>query len=163
MADEITLDDLKQKQESMAATVAKLDGETDAQRIQDIAAELQREGEELQQLAKAFEEQEIARHGGGQRGGTEVILTPAQRQRIEAETGIQMESIWFRDDSGAMTKTMPHTDPRIVEYRALQEARRRKQALDAEQQLDAQLLEVVAAIESASPEAAAKLDELRAD
>ncbi len=163
MADEITLADLQQKQEAMVAMTAQLVGETDVDKIQAIAAELQRMGEELQQAAKEFEEQQIAKFGPPKRGGTEVVLTPAQRQRIEAETGVQMESIWFRDDKGIMTQSMPFTDPRIVEYKALQEAKRRKQAADADAQLDAQLEQTVAEIEAASPAAAEKLAELKQD
>lgn len=163
MADEITLEDLRKKQEEMVAIIALLEGETDTDKIQATAAALQREGEELAAMGRAFEEQQLAKHGPPKRGGTEVVLTEPQRARIEAATGVKMESIHFRDDQGIMTQTMPFTDPRIVEYKALQEAKRRKQAEEADAQLDAELEKTVAEIEAASPAASEKLAELKQD
>jgi len=163
MADEITLDDLKRKQEALVSRIEALQNETDIAVIQQAATELQAEGEELEKLAKAFQEQELERNGAGRRGNTEVVLTKAQRERIEEQTGVSMESLFIKDDAGIATKTMPMTDPRIIEYRALQEAKRKKLAAESDEILRAQLVDVFAAIESASPAAAEKLEELKAD
>ncbi len=160
---EITLDDLKRKQEELLSRLDALQGETDGDKLVAVAAELQAAGEELETLAREFEQQEIERNGGPKQGNTEVVLTEAQRKRIHDETGVTMESLVMRDDAGIATRTMPMTDPRIIEYRALQEAKRRKIGEESDSALREKMDQVFAEIEAASPSAADKLAELKAD
>src|SRR5438552_11598174 len=129
MAD-VTLDALLVKQKEMAELASSLSSETGADRIQELAAELQRRGEELSRMAEEL----VAQQGNpkAQRGTTEVALTPAQKQRIREATGVELDTILLQDDAGIAARTMPITDPRIIEYRALQEAKRIKEGREAE-------------------------------
>ena len=114
-------------------------------------------------MAKQFEAQQLEKTGGGMRGSTEVVLTAAQRERILAATGIKLESVRIRDEAGIVARTMPATDPRIIEYRALKEAERLKIEQEARALLRVQLERLLADLESKSPALAGKVAELRAD
>jgi hypothetical protein len=161
MADDVKLDELLAKQKAMSDYAATLAGETDVERIQQIAAELQRMGEELQALG---EQVAAGAANTGAKNFTEVVLTEAQRGRIEAATGVRLESIMLRDPSGIATRTMPVTDPRIIEYYATQEAQRRKAAAAADEELRGRLDAAIAEIEAQGTAAVVEqLEQLKAD
>jgi hypothetical protein len=147
---EIKLDDLLAKQRSMNELAATLQGETDTDRIMAIADELRREAAVLAEMARALE----AQHAGDvhRRGYTEVVLTEAQRARIKAATGIDLPSVRMEDDAGVATRTMPFTDPRIIEFRALKEAERMAQSRASEVELKGALEEAFAGLESQNNE-----------
>src|SRR3989442_16018678 len=104
---DLTLDALLAKQKEMSDLAATLAGESNVDRIQEMAAELGRRGEELERMAQEL----VAQHGNPkqQRGSTEVVLTAAQRQRVLDETGVTLETILIPDDAGIATRTMPTT------------------------------------------------------
>ena len=162
MADAITLDDILRKQKAMADRCDQLQREQGAERIQAIAEELRVDGEELSRMAQTFAEQ----HGGGEskKGFTVVALTAAQKQRIADATGVTLDEIRIPDDAGIATRTMPHTDPRIVEHWATLEAKRVAVARESEAQLKAQLSSVMEALEQqGNPALDDQLAELKAD
>src|SRR2546427_2977247 len=120
MANEISLEDIQRKQAEMTTLAAQIMAVKDKVKSQALAATLQGQSEDLQRMARAFEAQQQAKHGPPKQGGAEVALTEEQRKRVEAQTGVTIESIRLREDSGVAA----HSDPQIVEERALEEARR---------------------------------------
>lgn len=144
MADDTGLDELMAKQRAMAELASRLAGEQDAGRIQALAEELRRMGDELQAAAMALAAKYETKTP---RGRTEVVLTEAQRQRVRDKTGVDMESVFLEDETGMTMRTMPAMDPRLIEHWALVEAERRKVGEEAEAQLRAEVTAVVDAIE----------------
>ncbi len=128
MADqEITVEQLMKKQEAMAKRMIALSAEENAGNIVAVGAELQAEAAELEKLCMAFKAQEEAKAGPKTRQGiTTVVLTPAQRQRVLQETGVDMLEVDVRDDSSRFVEGMPVTQPPSIEEIALAEARGRK-------------------------------------
>lgn len=160
MAD-ITLDDLFARQKEMSDLAESLAGETNVERIQSVAVELARRGEELEQMARALEAQT---EGQTPRGYTEVVLTPAQRERIHEKTGVTLESIRIVDTAGVSARVMPLTDPRVIEAQALREAESVRAGREADGQMRAQLDEAVAAIEAVgNPALTEQLERMKAD
>src|SRR5437867_3637488 len=151
MADEISLEDIQRKQSEMTTLAAQIMAEKDKVKSQALAATLQRQSEDLQRMARAFEAQQQAKHGTPKPGGAEVALTEEQRKRIEAQTGVTIETIWLTDDS----RVAAHSNPQVVEDAALEEARRRKREAVAEAQSRSMAQQVLAQIEGASPAGAA--------
>ena len=159
--DDITLDDLMAKQRAMSEIAERLNGESDVERIQQIAAELQVMANELQAMGEQLAAKST---GSGAANWTEVVLTPAQRERVKEATGVALETIKISDPAGVATRTMPYTDPRIIEFYATQEARRRKIAEEADAQIQEQLRESLEAIESqGTPAVLEQLEQLKAD
>src|SRR5579871_4170460 len=116
---EITAAELMRRQQAMVDLMMRLPNERDAERVTAIA-------KQLEQLVKAFEKQELAKAGPPPRGSLEVVLTPAQRKRVFDETGYKMETLRVRDESGVLSQSMPHTDPKRIELLAIAEAKRLK-------------------------------------
>lgn len=52
----------------------------------------------------------------------EVILTPAQRQRVLEKTGVDVPSVRIPDSTGALTKNMRHIEPDYIEACAMKQA-----------------------------------------
>ena len=158
--DEIKLEDLMARQRAMAEMAESLNGETDVERIQQVAAELQAMAAELEAMGEQLARSSV----GAADNWTEVVLTEPQRARVKASTGVTMATIKLRDPSGVATRSMPFTDPRIIEYYAMEEAKRRQLAEEADAQIRAQLDESIAAIESqGTPAVLEQLEQLKAD
>ena len=155
------LDDLLAKQKAMSDLAESLAGETNVERIQSVAVELARRGEELEQMARAVE---ASTRGEAPRGYTEVVLTPAQRDRIREKTGVSLESIRIPDAAGVSARVMPLTDPRIIETQAVREAESIRAGREADAQMRAQLAEVIGAIEAVgNPALSEQLEKMKAD
>ena len=151
------LEELVARQQAMIELAASLQGEKDPGRIQAVAERLRELGAELQALALTFETHTPDAF-------TEVVLTEAQRKRIADETGVHLETLIVRDEGGVATRTMPITDPRLIEYHALQEARRRQIGAEADARLRAELDASLAAIErQGTPAVRDQLDALKRD
>ena len=156
-----SLDDLMARQKAMTDLAATMLEETDIERIQAIAAELQSQAAELQAMAEQF-----AATAGSQAAAnfTEVVLTAAQRARILETTGVTLETLKLPDPAGVAARSMPHTDPRIIEYYALREAERIKVAAEADRMIKDQLRESLAAIEAqGTPAVLEELEKLKRD
>ncbi len=166
MADEIAPEDLLRKQEAMTKLGSQLPNEKDADRVQEILAQLAAMGRELETMAAQYEAQCHAKMGRttAPRGYTEVMLTAAQRTHVREATGIDLETILLEDPSGALGKNMPRTPPSLIEALALEEGRRRAHAAEVEAELRQRLAAAVQAIESqGGPELQEKLAELKRD
>jgi hypothetical protein len=147
MPREITMDDLTQKQRAMVQKAESLLTEKDVDKIQALTGELERDGRELEQLALDFERQELAKAGPPPRGALEVMLTPDQRQRVRALTGVDLQSVIVADEMGVLSKAMPTTDPRDIELLAIQEARRRHATQAADGKMRAEVDRAITDIE----------------
>jgi hypothetical protein len=164
MAREITMDELLRKQQEMVKKAESLISERDVDKIQQVTSELERDGKELEQLALAFEKQELAKAGPPPRGSLEVMLTPDQRKRVLDLTGVDLPSVVIQDEMGVLSKAMPHTDPRDIELMAIQEARRLKAMRDADGKMRADVDRAILDIEEqGTAETRELLAKLKAD
>ncbi len=158
------MDELMQKQREMVAKAERLATEKDIDAIQGLTKELERDGQELEVLAKAFEKQELAKAGPPPRGSLEVMLTPDQRQRVLALTGVELQSVVVNDEMGVLSKAMPTTDPRDIELLAIAQARRRKVDRDADGKMRSAVDQALTDLEEqGTPEVREELERLRAD
>jgi hypothetical protein len=164
MPREITMDDLMSRQRSMVDKAQSIVNEKDVDKIQAVTAELEREGRELEQLAKEFERQELAKAGPPPRGKLEVVLTPAQRARVKKETGVDMASVIVPDEMGVLAKAMPSTHQRDIEMLALAEARKLAAVRDADGKMRSAVAAAIADIEEQGMgETREMLEKLKAD
>jgi hypothetical protein len=164
MAREITLDDLMRKQETIARRASEMYKEKDTERLQRLVNELTVETRELEKLAKDFERQELAKAGPPPRGSIEIVLTDEQRARVEKLTGVRLDTISLRDESGVLNQAMPYTDPQRIELLAIAEARRRKEAQSSNTVAREQVNKAIEDIEQqGTGQVRDMLNELRAD
>lgn len=164
MPREISMDELMKKQREMVAKAERLSNEKDIDAIQGLTKELERDGQELETLAKAFEKQELAKAGPPPRGSLEVMLTADQRERVFKLTGVEVTSVIVNDEMGVLSKAMPSTDPRDIELLAIAQARRRKADRDADGKMRSAVDQALTDIEEqGTPEAREELARLRAD
>jgi hypothetical protein len=164
MPPEITIDQLMRKHAEVMAKAASLVSEKDVDRIQQVTQELEQDGRDLDQLAREFERQELAKAGPPPKGSIEVQLTPGQKERVQKLTGVTLESIVIKDEMGVLVKAMPTTDPRDIEILAINEARRRKALTDADGKMRGEVDRVLAEIEAqGSGEVLEMLDKLKRD
>ena len=164
MSREITMDELMARQRAMVDKARALVEEKDVDKIQAVTQELERDGRELEALAKAFERQELAKAGPPPKGALEVVLTPEQRERVHKLTGVDLPSVVISDEMGVLSQAMPTTDPRDIERYAIQEARRRATMRGADAEMRAALHRAIADIEEQGMgEVREQLEKLKAD
>lgn len=164
MAREIKMEDLLARQRAMGEKAQSLVNEKDVEKIQALTAELEQEGRELEKLAKEFERQELAKAGPPPRGKLEVVLTPAQRERVKKQTGVELASVVVPDEMGVLAKAMPNTTPREIEQLAMAEARRLASMTDADGKMRAAVAQAIADIEAQGlGETRDMLEKLKAD
>ncbi len=164
MPREIKMDELLAKQRAMSDKAQSLAAEKDVEKIQRITAELEQEGRELEELARAFERQELAKAGPPPKGKLEVVLTPDQRQRVKKLTGVDMPSVVIADEAGVLSKAMPYTQPRDIEQLAINEALKQASLQSADGKMRAALDDAIREIEmSGYGEVLAELERLKAD
>jgi hypothetical protein len=164
MAREIKMDELLQKQRTMGEKAARLVNEKDVDTIQRITAELEEEGRALEELARAFEKQELAKAGPPPRGKLEVVLTKDQRERVKKLTGVEMKSVIVADEAGVLSKAMPYTSQRDIEQLAINEARKQAVLKDADVKMRTALEDAIREIEASGyGEVLAELERLKAD
>lgn len=164
MPREIKMDELLAKQRAMSDKAQSLANEKDVEKIQRITGELEQEGRELEELARAFERQELAKAGPPPKGKLEVVLTPDQRARVKKLTGVDMQSVIIADEAGVLSKAMPYTRPRDIEQLAINEALKQASLHDADGKMRAALDEALREIEASGyGEVLAELERLKAD
>lgn len=164
MPREIKMDELLAKQRAMSEKAQSLANEKDVEKIQRITGELEQEGRELEELARAFERQELAKAGPPPKGKLEVVLTPDQRARVKTLTGVDMQSVIIADEAGVLSKAMPYTRPRDIEQLAINEALKQASLHDADGKMRAVLDEALREIEASGyGEVLAELERLKAD
>jgi hypothetical protein len=86
----VTFEDLMAKQAEIAAIAQMMNGQTDAGKIQQLSASIQRESENLKKLAGTFEQEQQAKYGIMPSAGQPP--TPEQ-QKAEAQTRIVAEQL----------------------------------------------------------------------
>ena len=163
-AREIKMDELLAKQRAMGDKAAALAAEKDVEKIQRITEELQQEGRQLEELALAFQKQELAKAGPPPKGKLEVVLTNEQRERVKKLTGVDMKSVLIADEAGVLSKAMPYTRPRDIEQLAINEARKQASLRDADGKMRAALDQAIRDIELGGyGEVQTELERLKAD
>jgi flagellar capping protein FliD len=163
VAQDISLDDLLRKQQEMSRLALEAQSAGSSARMQEIVAQLQALGSELEQLAAQLQAQSTA-GTAARSGSTEVLLTPEQRSRVREATGIDLESIRIPDPTGISVHSMPLATPAQIEQRALQEAQRRQAAAAGEAAAQQQVAATLEIIDSqGTPALRQQLAELRQD
>lgn len=166
MAETITADEIMKRHAALAERMQELvratagGGAEAGERAVAMAAQIQREAQALESLARTFEAQQQKTETP--RGYIQVRLTPQQTQRVREEVGVEMDVLLIQDSKGTMNLAMPVMTPDTITELALQEARRRKQAKDVGAEAQAQIQSSVAELER-YPHVKEKLDELRKD
>jgi hypothetical protein len=164
MPREITMDELLAKQRAMSDKAQSLAAEKDVEKIQRITEELAEEGRALEELARAFERQELAKAGPPPKGKLEVVLTADQRARVKNLTGVDMQSVVIADEAGVLSKAMPYTKPRDIEELAINEALKQASLKDADGKMRAALDDAIREIEASGyGEVLTELERLKAD
>jgi hypothetical protein len=138
------LNDLQRKAAELVKMMERVANEADPDKFQAIAREIEAEAKKFEQLAAAYM-QEARKQV---RPMTTVVLTPDQRKRILAQTGIKMETIDLPDDQARMSKVMPDTRTELIEHLAMEEAKRRAQAAQAAAKAMVEINQAVAHIDS---------------
>lgn len=133
MADAMTLDQVLQEQQAIAVLSGELGKTSDPEKIEQLAAMIQAMVDNLQamleQLEAEFKEanpQAFDVNGAPIAGlvpRIEVVLTPSQREQIQAETGVDMPSVLIEDPNGTLTQLMKETSPEEIEVIAMEKAR----------------------------------------
>lgn len=164
MPREITMDELLAKQRAMSDKAQSLAVEKDVEKIQRITEELAEEGRALEELARAFERQELAKAGPPPKGKLEVVLTPQQRARVKKLTGVDMQSVVIADEAGVLSKAMPYTKLRDIEQLAINEALKQASLHDADGKMRAALDDAIREIEASGyGDVLTELERLKAD
>lgn len=164
MPREISMNELLQKQRAMSEKASQLANEKDVDKIQRITGELAEEGRALEELALAFQKQELAKAGPPPKGKLEVVLTAPQRERVKKLTGHDMPSVVVADEAGVLAQAMPHTSPQDIERLAIAEARKLASLQNADGQMRAAVENAMREIElAASGETLQELERLKAD
>jgi hypothetical protein len=164
MPREIKMEDLLVRQRAMLQKAATLVSESDTEKISAVTRELEAEGRELEQLAKDYERQELAKAGPPPRGSLEVVLTKQQRQHVQNLTGIDLPSVIINDEMGVLSKAMPSTLPGDILILAIEEAHRRKAIKDADGKMKAAVDRAIKDIEEqALPETRELLEKCKQD
>ncbi len=158
----MSLKDIQQRQDKLRAMAERISRETNGERIMQLAEEMRVEAAELERVALAFQAK-MDKESSRARSTFEVVLTPDQRQRIRAKTGVTMESILIDDATGVLNASMVSTKPQVIEAYALREAERRKLEGPAKEAAKRDVDEHLAALEAQSDQMAEKVRELRAD
>lgn len=114
MADQIKLQEIEAQQAKVTELVAALEKEIMPERVQALANQLERAARALDECVAAFEKQELDR-ALIPKGRIEVALTPDQRARIFAETGVDLAFISLPDETGDLSRSMPQSDPKRIE------------------------------------------------
>jgi hypothetical protein len=123
----VTMEELQKKAAELVKMMERVANEADPEKFAAIAREIEAEAKKFEQLGAAYV-QEARKQV---RPMTTVVLTPDQRKRIQAKTGITMETIDLPDDAARTSKLMPVTRTELIEHLALEEAKRRKAAAEA--------------------------------
>jgi hypothetical protein len=153
------LDELLRKQSEMAKYAQGMANEKDPERLAAMAASMQERAKGLERAARALEAVHAPNVADGPE--TRVLLTPDQRARVAAGTGVGLEAVSLRDEPGRpWSKSMSKVEPREIERIALQQAARSRLAAETRAQVE----KIIRMLEKQDvPELAATIAELRRD
>lgn len=163
MAD-ITLDELLSRQAKMAELVAQLERTTNPEHVNRLVSQLTQLGRELDDLSRAFEEEQLRKAGPPPTGAFVVQLTPAQRERVRQKTGIDLEIAHISDTTGTLMEAMPTTPPERIEAAAVAEAERIRAERETAGRTRAEVEQLLSAVEnSGGGEMKRTIERLRQD
>jgi hypothetical protein len=151
-----TMEELKAKAEALVKRMALIVNEADPDKFIALAKEIEAEAKAFEALGNAY----VSANSPKPPPMTTVVLTPDQRKRILDQTGVAMETIELPDDGAITSKLMPETRKQQVEAWALEEAKRRKQADQANAKAMEQINSAIADLEAVgNPDLMALLEE----
>lgn len=130
------LDEIQRKQADAAKLAMKLVDEKDPERIKELAEQIQKRTADLAKMAASLAASAAPpdRSGGEQ---VRVLLTPEQRERLAAETGVGIEAVDLRDTGGrSWNAEMPTTEPRVIEKLAAQQAAAARLTMETRKQVE---------------------------
>lgn len=159
MPDMSDLADLQEKQADAARFAMRMVDEKDPGRLQEMAEQLRARCAALEKMARGMEAAWTPAGGTGEE--VRVLLTPEQRERIAAQTGVGVEMVTVHDTpQRAWSKEMPTVEPREIERLAAQQAAASRLRMETQQQVE----KIIRELEKLNvPELAETLAELRAD
>ena len=106
--------------------------ETQAAKLQSLCDELQAKADDIIKDNPKNESMDAV---------VEVVLTPEQRSRVLAKTGVDVPSIKIPDPSSELTKNMQYVQPDFIELRAIIQAENFKQLMEDMEQASAESTE----------------------
>jgi 5'-deoxynucleotidase YfbR-like HD superfamily hydrolase len=115
------IEEIDSRQRRIAKAAQELvDLKDDPKALLEKAAELADAAKELEKAALGLAASVDSRAGGGK--DVTVVLTPDQRERINENTGVAMETLVVRDPDGAFARAMPAAQKMIIERMANRQA-----------------------------------------
>lgn len=140
--DRVTAEDLQRETEALEVLTGEFALTRDPEQIAQLTELTQAQALRLQEMAdrmgaeheEAWAEQaaQLEADGGGRmRGEVEIVLSPRQRERVEALTGERVESVSVDDRTGTLTLGMKAMDPTQVELWAVRDVIARRRERDA--------------------------------
>jgi|SoiMethySBSTD1v2_1073268.scaffolds.fasta_scaffold226412_4 hypothetical protein len=158
-----TLKEIEQRQQRMYKLIDEMNAQEDMTAMLEVVKKLEVEAQGLETALTDFEAKMEKQTPKIQRGAFEVVLTPEQRQRILKETGVDMRTVWIKDQGGARNAAMPATLPPVIEAEALKQAREQKALEPARQAAKRQVDQALDEISNQSPMHAEAVAKVKAD
>jgi len=127
MAQKITKEALEARQAELIVMSQKLVGMDDGEKIVKEAEVIKRKAEELDAMAKVWEQQTKAELGVDRQRPPRTLrvkLTDEQRENVHDETGVWLDVVEFEDGVDLRNAGMPTEHPGMVEYQAMMVAKR---------------------------------------
>ena len=165
MGETVTKEAIERRQAELIVAAQKLAKMTDGERIMKEAEGLKRKAEELEAMALVYEQEHTAPSVNA--STTQILkvqLTEQQRKNVHAETGVWLDVVEFEEGVQLQGAGMPYEYPQMVEYQAIQVAKRQKGDEAAKNHAKTTALENIAEIrKNGGKEANAQLDQLLKD
>lgn len=167
----VTMDQILEKQKTMAANAMRLNDMDDGEKIAAEATKLDAEGKQLRAMCDdlaAQEEkkwaEEYGKTGSPPPGIVRVKLTDEQRKHVMDETGVRIEVVELEEGHDIMEDGMPSENPAIIEYKAMEKAKAKIAAKDANQENQKAISDTIAEIQAQkNPDVNAQLDKTLSD
>ncbi|OIP36242.1 MAG: hypothetical protein AUK47_15505 [Deltaproteobacteria bacterium CG2_30_63_29] len=168
------VEDVKEEQKALQLMIEELNKTSDPEQFNQILAMIEAQAAKLKATAVAAGDAIVASVGGteglasplleGPRPKVEVLLTPEQRQKVFDETGVNMESVLIKDDTGARTSTMRQTTPPEIEFQAIEQAHEFNRMVEAQKTISQDVADAMAGLEdSDDPRLVEALERAKAD
>lgn len=138
-------------QAELLELVDQMTAEPDQERQQALVRRISELSERLQALCDALE-LEARVTARDQRGIFDVELTPDQRERVHAETGVTMARLSLSDDGGGLLRVMPAMAREQILSMALEEAWRQRRDDDARRAAAGELERITDELRRDAPE-----------
>ena len=164
MGETVTKEAIERRQAELIVAAQKLTKMTDGERIMKEAEGLKRKAEELEAMALVYEQEHTSPSVNASTQFLKVQLAEQQRKNVHAETGVWLDVVEFEEGVQLQGAGMPYEYPDMVEYQAIQVAKRQEGNEAAENNAKTTALENIAEIrKNGGKEANAQLDQLLKD